>query len=54
MSSAEMKSVCQIRLDTGLPCNNCKYAGQCKVNEKEGKEDGIKKKRKRRKADSNK
>lgn len=52
MSRSEMKSVCQIRLNTGLPCCRCKYSDQCKVNEKEGAKDGIKEKQKRRRKNS--
>lgn len=57
MSLEEMKSVCQIRTLTGLPCERCTYADKCKTHlkEKEGISNEQKKKRRsRRKEDSSK
>lgn len=59
MGIMEMKSVCQIRTETGLPCDRCKYSDQCKAyqnEKKEGKENEQKKqkRRSRRKEDSSK
>lgn len=57
MSLEEMKSVCQIRTLTGLPCERCTYADKCKTyqKEKEGNSNEQKKKRRsRRKEDSSK
>ena len=49
MSTIEMQSVCEIRTQTGLPCNNCKYSGRCKAFlKKEGKLDGKKKQKQRK------
>ena len=49
MSNIEMYSVCEIRTQTGLPCNNCKYSGRCKAFlKKEGKLDGKKKQKQRK------
>ena len=53
-----MKSVCQIRTLTGLPCERCKFADTCKTYQKqlkkEGKENGKKKQRKSGSKDSSK
>lgn len=57
MNSAEVKSVCQIRTETGLSCQNCKYNGVCQayLKVKEGNKNGQKKQGKhRRKTDSSK
>ena len=60
MGLSEMRSVCQIRTLTGLPCDRCKYADKCKTYQKqlkkEGKENEQKKqkRRSRRKEDSSK
>lgn len=36
----DFESVCQIRTETGLPCNNCKFADTCQTyREKEKKKD---------------
>lgn len=43
----DMESVCQIRTETGLPCDRCKYSQTCKtyLKEKEKSENGKKKQR---------
>lgn len=60
MGKSEMRSVCQIRTLTGLPCDRCKFGDKCKTYQKqlkkEGKENEQKKQksRSRRKEDSSK
>ena len=45
MYKIDLESVCQIRTETGLPCDRCKYNEVCKtyLEEKEIKENGKKK-----------
>lgn len=54
MNSAEVKSVCQIRTETGLSCQNCKYNGVCQayLKVKEGNKNEQKKQRKRRRTEN--
>ena len=41
-----MKSVCQLRTITGLPCDRCKYNGECKAYKKKGGKENAKKQKK--------
>lgn len=60
MGLSEMRSVCQIRTLTGLPCDRCKFTDKCRAYQKQLKEEGKEneqkkqKRRSRRKEDSSK
>lgn len=47
MNKTELKSVCQIRTETGLPCERCKFNDVCTKYKKENKENGKKKQRRK-------
>lgn len=48
-SKAEIKSVCQIRLMTGLPCDRCEYTDKCTHYQKQkGKNENEQKNSKQR------
>ena len=49
VSKVEIASVCQIRLNTGLPCDRCEYSDKCKAYQKQkGKVENEQKIRKQR------